>query len=95
MLAGATGRVYVRWDSADRGHAMVPLTPTASLLQGAPAASPALLPPCSCSAAESAAGINPRLLHPAPWGWRFLIRFSSNEMKPSQLFQLFCNASLL
>lgn len=26
MLAGATGRVYVWWDFADRGDAMAPLT---------------------------------------------------------------------
>lgn len=73
MLAGATGRAHVGWDFADRGEAMAPLTLTAPLLQGAPAASPPLLSPCSCSAAEPTACINPRLLHSALRGWRLFI----------------------
>lgn len=91
MLAAAAGRVYVWWDFADRGDAMAPLT----LAPGSPSSFSALLSPCSCSAAESALGINPRLLHSALWGWRFFIRFSSNEIKPSHVLQLFCKASLL
>lgn len=68
MLAGATGRVYVWWDFAGRGDAMAPLTLNSLLLQGAPATSPPLLSPRSCSAAESAVSLNPWLLHSAPWG---------------------------
>lgn len=59
MLAGVAGRVYVWWDFADRGDAMAPLTLSSLPAPGSPGSFSALLSPCSCSAAESAVGINP------------------------------------